>query len=201
MNAKITGLILSGGRALRMDSAGNVDKGLVKVCGTPLIAHVITRLAPQVDSIIINANRHLAEYATLGYTVLTDDNKTDFMGPLAGLAIAMQHISTPLIAMVPCDAPRLPHDLVSRLASALTNNCDLAYAMTSAQPQPTFCVLKTSLGDDLTAYLASGERSIQHWIAALGMRAAGVAFDADVNAFININTVDDVSAFERQYCA
>jgi molybdenum cofactor guanylyltransferase len=201
MKANITGVILSGGRASRMDSNGDVDKGLVKVCGTPLISHVITRFAPQVDTIIINANRHLADYAAFGVEVVTDNHVADFMGPLAGLDAAMRHISTPLIAVVPCDAPRLPLDLVSRLTSALAMDIDLAYAITNAQSQPTFSVLKTSLADDLTAYLASGERSIQHWIAALGSRAVGVAFNSDGDAFTNINTADDVRAFERHHCA
>ena len=59
----ITGLILAGGMGRRMDSR---DKGLVEFRGKPMVAHVIERLAPQVDSLIINANRSLAEYGAFG---------------------------------------------------------------------------------------------------------------------------------------
>ena len=44
----ITGLILAGGRGMRM---GGVDKGLQTLQGKPMIAHVIQRLQPQVDRI------------------------------------------------------------------------------------------------------------------------------------------------------
>ena len=50
----ITGLVLAGGMGRRMDSR---DKGLVKFRGKAMAAHVIERLAPQVDSLILNANR------------------------------------------------------------------------------------------------------------------------------------------------
>ena len=52
----ISAIILSGGRATRMNG---VDKGLVTLQNKPLIAHVITRLEPQVDEILINANREI----------------------------------------------------------------------------------------------------------------------------------------------
>ena len=51
----ITGLVLAGGQGRRM---GTVDKGLVPLAGRPMVAHVLERLAPQVDDILINANQH-----------------------------------------------------------------------------------------------------------------------------------------------
>ncbi|HEX5538881.1 MAG TPA: NTP transferase domain-containing protein, partial [Methylophilaceae bacterium] len=50
----VTGVILAGGKSRRM---GGVDKGLMEFLGKPMVAHVIQRLAPQVDEILINANR------------------------------------------------------------------------------------------------------------------------------------------------
>jgi len=46
--ADITGVILAGGRGSRM---GGVDKGLQLLHGRPMIAHVLARLAPQVDAL------------------------------------------------------------------------------------------------------------------------------------------------------
>lgn len=51
----ITGLLLAGGRGTRM---GGVDKGLQPLRGEPLALHVLRRLAPQVDALVISANRH-----------------------------------------------------------------------------------------------------------------------------------------------
>lgn len=59
----VTGLLLAGGRGMRM---GGLDKGLQPLHGEPLALHVLRRLAPQVDSLVISANRHLGAYAALG---------------------------------------------------------------------------------------------------------------------------------------
>ena len=51
----VTGIILAGGEARRM---GGNDKGLIPYVNQPLIAHVIHHLAPQVEQLLINANRN-----------------------------------------------------------------------------------------------------------------------------------------------
>ena len=52
----ITGIILAGGLARRM---GGIDKGLIPFLGKPMIAHVIDQLKPQVEDMLINANREI----------------------------------------------------------------------------------------------------------------------------------------------
>ena len=69
MNATITGVILAGGQGRRM---GGADKGLQELCGRPMAAHVLERLAPQVGAVLISANRNLERYAELGCPVLPD---------------------------------------------------------------------------------------------------------------------------------
>ena len=64
---RITGVILAGGQGRRM---GTIDKGLVSIDGRPMVAHVLDRLRPQVDEILINANQHRVEYEAFGYPVL-----------------------------------------------------------------------------------------------------------------------------------
>jgi molybdopterin-guanine dinucleotide biosynthesis protein A len=49
---KILGAIIAGGKSSRMGQ----DKALMPFCGKPLIAHVVLRLGPQVDALVINAN-------------------------------------------------------------------------------------------------------------------------------------------------
>ena len=65
----ITGVVLAGGRATRW---GGRDKGLIEVAGRPMIAHVLDAFAPQVESLVISANRNLAEYRAFGVPVVTD---------------------------------------------------------------------------------------------------------------------------------
>ena len=97
----ITGIILAGGLGRRM---GGIDKGLVSFLGQPMVAHVAQRLSPQVDEILINANREIAQYEALGYSVISDDI-TGFAGPLAGLQKGMHVASGTHVLTVPCDSP------------------------------------------------------------------------------------------------
>lgn len=190
--SKITALILAGGRGSRM---GSVDKGLQAFKDQPMVAHVITRLALQVDEIIINANRNLDQYAAFGHRVVPDAID-GFAGPLAGLHVGMTHATHPLVVTAPCDSPFLPLDLVARLASSLAqHDADLAVAKTFDQAHPVFCLVKRSLEPHLRTFLATGQRKIDKWYETL--KVVEVPFDDEEAAFANINTADELAAHEQ----
>jgi len=191
MSEKITGVVLAGGLGRRM---GGVDKGLQLLNGRPLVSHVIERLAPQVDELLINANQNGERYATFGHRVVPDQIP-DFAGPLAGLHAALSAAAHPLVATAPCDSPFLPADLVSRLFSALTaTNADLAVARTFDQPHPVFCLCKRTVLPHLSEFMAGGGRKFENWYATL--KAVEVAFDDEAEAFENINTREELDRFE-----
>ncbi|MBL8525449.1 MAG: molybdenum cofactor guanylyltransferase MobA [Betaproteobacteria bacterium] len=191
---KITGLVLAGGRGSRM---GSVDKGLQLFRGRPMVAHVLERFAPQVDEIVINANRSLDEYASFGHRVVPDAID-GFAGPLAGLHIGMTHATHPLVVTTPCDSPFLPLDLIARLRAAMEkDDADLAVAKTFDQPHPVFCLTKASLAPHLQAFLESGQRKIDKWYASL--KVAEVPFDDEEAAFSNINTIEELKSFEQSH--
>lgn len=181
----ITGLVLAGGLGRRM---GGVDKGLQLLHGKPMIAHVLARLAPQVDEIVINANQNLERYSTLGHRVVSD-RISGFAGPLAGLHAGLGAIAHPLAVTVPCDSPFLPADLVSRLQKSMGDN-DLAVAKTGDQPHPVFALVRTSVKENLEAFLARGGRKIDAWYGSL--RVVEVSFDDEADAFRNINTLEEL---------
>ena len=167
----VSGIVLAGGLGRRM---GGVDKGLQPLHGKAMVEHVLARLAPQVDDIVINANQNLERYAAFGHRVVSDR-----VGGFAG----------PLAVTVPCDSPFLPADLVARLRQHLGAN-DLAVAKTGAQPHPVFALVRRSVAGNLEAYLAAGGRKIDAWYASL--RVVEVAFDDEADAFRNINTLEEL---------
>ena len=174
---------------------GGVDKGLRELRGKPLIEWVLERFAPQVDAVLINANQNLELYARFGHPVITDEIG-GFAGPLAGLQCALSAARHPLVATVPCDSPFLPGDLVTRLDTALqAGHAQLAVARTGNQPHPVFCLCRRDVLPHLTQFLAGGGRKIDAWYATL--RVIEVAFDDAADAFININTPEELSAFEN----
>ncbi|MDP1525284.1 MAG: molybdenum cofactor guanylyltransferase MobA [Rhodocyclaceae bacterium] len=185
---QVTGLILAGGAGRRM---GGADKGLLDYQGRPLVAHVLERLAPQVDSLLISANRNQDIYAGFGYPLVSDD-QPDYPGPLAGLAAGLAACPTEWLVCVPCDCPALPLDLVSRLwATAQDLFAAITVASTGGRMQPTFQLCQRSLLPALLAYLASGERKVGGWCRA----QAAVELDfADSAAFRNLNSPDELAA-------
>jgi molybdopterin-guanine dinucleotide biosynthesis protein A len=187
----ITGLILAGGRGMRM---GGVDKGLQTLQGKPMIAHVIQRLQPQVDRIMINANQNLDRYREFNFPVLSDE-KNDYAGPLAGMQAGLIHCETAYMLTVPCDTPMLPTDLVTQLATALEKStADIAVANTKQHDrihrQPVFCLMKKTVLTDLTTALERGVRKVDLWLAE--KKLVDVMFD-DEAAFANINTLEELN--------
>ena len=189
----VTGIILAGGMGRRM---GGVDKGLVLLAGRPMVEHVLTRLRPQVDDVLINANQNLDRYAAFGVPVVADAIGS-FAGPLAGLHAGMTAAHRDLVVTVPCDSPFLPDDLVARLSAGLVaGDAQLTVARTFDQPHPVFALVRRALLPHLTAFLEVGGRKIDAWYATLP--AVEVAFDDEDDAFRNINTSDELDAASQR---
>jgi len=171
---------------------GGVDKGLVELAGTPMVAHVLARLAPQVGDVLINANQNAERYRSFGYPVVPD-SVGGFAGPLAGLHAGMTAARSAFVVTVPCDSPFLPMDLVARLAAALDRaSAQLAVARTFDQPHPVFAIVRRDVLPNLAAFLEGGGRKIDAWYAALLVEE--VSFDDEADAFRNINTADELAA-------
>jgi len=188
-DAGITGLLLAGGRATRM---GGQDKGLIDLAGRPLAAHVLERLEPQVDAVLINANRHAERYAALGARVVPDP-LAGFLGPLAGVLAGLEAAPGGLVATLPCDSPFVPGDLVARMHAALARTgAEIAVATDGERRQPVFMLLQAGLAGDLRAWLEQGGRKIDAWYA--GHRVVDVDFSDAADTFININTPEERDA-------
>jgi molybdenum cofactor guanylyltransferase len=192
----ITGLILAGGRGSRM---GGVDKGLQNHHGMPLAMHALLRLQPQVGHAMINANRNLGAYESMGVPVWPDAT-SDYPGPLAGLLVGLERCETPYLVTVPCDTPNFPLDLVERLAAALErDDAQIAMAATrehgELRAQPVFCLLQSMLMENLAQFMHAGERKIDRWTAQ--HRCAIVEFD-DPAAFFNANTVQELQSLQQR---
>ncbi len=193
---QITGLVLAGGRGSRM---GGVDKGLQNHQGMPLALHALLRLQPQVGRTMINANRNLGAYESMGVPVWPDAI-ADYPGPLAGFLAGLEHCETPYLVTVPCDTPLFPLDLVERLGRALQEaDAEVAIAATreagELQRHPVFCLMKAELIESLVAFIQGGQRKIDRWCGQ--QRCVEVVFD-EAEAFFNANTPDELKALQTK---
>ncbi len=184
---RVAAVVLAGGQGRRM---GGADKGLIEYRGRPLIEWALAALAPQVDELVISANRNLERYAAYGHRVLAD-TLPGYPGPLAGVLAALEVVNADWLLVAPCDTPRLPADLAARLlAAAKRENAVLAVAEDELRVHHSCFIVRTDQRVGLAAYLASGERAVRHWQA--GLASTKVRFDAA--GFANFNQPDDLSS-------
>jgi len=197
---RIGGVILAGGRATRM---GGGDKALREVAGRSLLAHVIDRLAPQVEAVALNANGDPARFADFALPVLAD-TVPGFAGPLAGVLAGMRwgagggftHIAT-----AAADTPFFPRNMVPRLAAEIGPGARIAMAATEdpergLSEHPTFALWPVDLADDLEDALTRGNlRKVIVWAARHGV--ARVVFDEATYPFFNVNSPEDLADAER----
>jgi molybdopterin-guanine dinucleotide biosynthesis protein A len=189
----ITGVILAGGKARRMEGA---DKGLITLHGRPMIDYIISALRPQVGNMIINANRNTEQYSTRGLPVVTD-MLDDYLGPLVGMATGMHTTDKPYIVTAPCDSPFIPDTLVETLYHALHDNqAEISVAHDGVRMQPVFALLRCELLPGLLAYLEDGGRKIDSWYDR--HRLALADFSDLPDTFLNLNTPEDRLALESR---
>ncbi len=192
----ITGIILAGGAGSRM---GGVDKGWVMLNNLPLISHTLARLKPQVNSVVISANRELERYRTLNINVVTDlpgvdgdtNTPSSFQGPVAGILAALKTISTPYAVIVPVDAPLLAENLVQVLCCESTA---LSLIDDGERTHPLFGLYHRSLIESLERYYQEGNRRLMRW--CMQQNPHIIKKPELHSSFANINDPESLKALE-----
>ena len=214
----LTGLILAGGQARRMQGAAatssttlppdreekvpvpvvpgqtrpnSIDKGLLDWHGQPLAAHAHRVLTPYVQTMLVSANRAGQNYAAYGQVLADDPALGVDLGPLAGVERALAAAQTPWLLVLPVDVVNLPPSLVPDLLAAVhAVSSPIAYARTAERAHPLCMALHTRLAGSLRNYLKAGDRKVQLWQQQ--HQAVPVLFRGD-DLFFNINTPQDLA--------
>ncbi len=197
------GVVLAGGLSRRM---GGGDKSLIPVAGKPMLQHVIDRLAPQVGTVIVNANGDPGRFARFERTIVPD-SVTGFAGPLAGVLAGLtwarqNRPDAAYVVSAASDTPFFPIDLVTRLSAAVGDNPDtIVLAETGGKVHPVFGLWPVALADDLAHWFETSET--RKVLAFVDRHAsARVAFDdtpapGGLDPFYNANEPDDLLRAER----
>jgi molybdopterin-guanine dinucleotide biosynthesis protein A len=199
MGEDVIGCILAGGLARRM---GGGDKGLIRLGGRPILDHVVARLQPQVESLVLNANGDPARFAGAGLPVVADTIE-GFAGPLAGVLAGLDWARTRApqaryVVTAATDTPFLPRDLVARLVEAVDDEgAELATVASGGRHHPVFGLWPVSLADDLErAMRDEGLRKVDIFTGRYRLAVAQFA-DAPYDPFFNANAPADVAEAER----
>ena len=195
-DSRILGVILAGGQSRRM---GGGDKGLVDLGGQPLLTHVVARFAPQVETLILNANGDPQRFAAFNLPVVPDlDHRAD--GPLAGILAAMDWAArsapgTAAIATVTSDVPFLPPDLVQRLH--LASQFGPAVAVSGDRRHPSIALWPMAFRDSIADALQRDERGLNYFAvrnnAVEVSFALSEAYGLTIDPFFNVNAPSDLA--------
>lgn len=182
-----TAIILAGGEGQRM---GGVDKGLMLWHNKSLIRHVIDRLTPQVDEIIISCNRNIDQYQSFGYTCIKDSTD-DFLGPLAGIASCVESSSHDSILLCPCDTPLIPVNLLHRLENAMQQSgANAVIASDHCNQHYSHALLTKAFAQTANKQLSAKKKSLRAWYETTSWQCAD--FNDEAKAFTNINTLEQL---------
>lgn len=198
--------VLAGGAGARV---GGADKGLLSLCGKPLIEHALDRLRPQGTRMLIVANRNVASYTR--HAPVVCDEGGGHAGPLAGLAAifsfiaANRHALPGWLLTAPVDCPDAPRDLAVRLRAALMEDAHAPCArlLQRGKPEPLFAMYSVGVRPEdwhASAFAAlHGHGSPVRWQATLDVIA--VDGEETARALHNLNTTQDFDEYERSHAA
>jgi molybdopterin-guanine dinucleotide biosynthesis protein A len=216
------GVILAGGRSRRM----GFDKRFATLGNGTLLEHVIARIGPQIETLVLAMGADPEPLALFGLPLAIDtgpENQGPLAGVLAGLRWIGQHApDAPGIVTVPADTPFLPHDLVERVcrqgpspapaqgrgdardaadASSIQHlpGEGIALAAWGEKVHPTCGFWPRELAVALEQDLLNGTRGAYRWASARPHRI--VRFDGGADApdpFFNINTPEDLAVARAQ---
>jgi len=129
----VAGLVLAGGRSIRFGG----EKAAALFGGQPLVLRAAGRLAAACAPVAINARPGSEAERLAGTLPVLHDRPGDPEGPLAGIRAGLAWArgqGAAGLAVIPCDAPVTPDDLVTRLIARAGNGAAMAETEDGAEP-------------------------------------------------------------------
>lgn len=190
----VTLAVQAGGRSSRMGR----DKGLVELAGKPLIRHVIDRLGPLADEVLITTNAPEA-YALFGHRTAGDE--VPGAGALDGLRTALEAARGDPILVVACDMPFASPRLAAHML-ALSGAAEAVVPRLDGEFEPLFAVYRRACLEPIRRALGAGERRVIGFFPDVRLRIVEAeearAVEPDPYAFFNVNTPADLAEAERR---
>lgn len=189
----LAAIVLCGGRSQRMGQ----DKAWVRVGDRTLLQHVVDRVRPVGQTIVVSAARqHLPELPA-DIRVVADECPE--AGPLAGLlsglnALSLLHGSEPdgpgqpdAVWVTGCDTPLIDERLIRGVASQL-GAADVALVQHESHWNPLLAVYHRRVQARLQTLFDHNERSLFRCLQHLNCRVIAADQVARPGQLINVNT-------------
>lgn len=191
--------IQAGGESRRMGR----NKALVQFLGRPLIERVVARLSGIAAEVLVTTNQ---PGALTFLNLPCFEDLLPGMGALGGLYTALSCASFPYVGVVACDMPFANSRLLAAEWEMLVTGSDdvvIPGSVEGLEPLHAVYRRQTCLPAIQTA-LAAGERKVISWFPNVKVRvlspAEWQAYDPEGQAFININTPEELRQAEALAC-
>lgn len=186
---RVIGLVLAGGRSRRFGT----EKAAAQINGRPMIEYAYSVLERGCHVVAINApeGSFAASWGRDRGLDILPDSLGDPDGPLSGIKAGLvwaNQCGAPLLVTAPCDTPRLPGELVSRLAQELGAD-RAAFAITLSGQHPLCCVWRAGCLGSLEPLLGPAHPPVRKVLDALCAKQVHFSEEA---AFLNVNTPDQL---------
>jgi molybdenum cofactor guanylyltransferase len=175
----VTGFVLAGGKSTRMGR----DKAGLDWHGRPLLEHMMELLRSAADSVHV-----------VGRDPLPD--KLPDLGPLSGIATALEFTSTDANLIIAVDIPHLTKDFLKYLRNRLENSHHPLVACKIESAFPLCLGIWRPMLPEIQRRLASRQLSVRGMIESTGTEIIPetdlLEAGFDWSIFRNINTPEDL---------
>ena len=185
----ISAILLAGGNSRRMGR----EKAFLKINGIPLIQYVYNQLQTHFRTVLISANDK-AKYSFLGAEVIVD--KKPGMGPLMGIASALEASPSDLNFVIACDIPDIDLEFVKMMVRESTAYDGVIPMNSRSQYEPLYGIYKKSMLKNMNTLLLSGRNKISRVFDMCVMRYIAVK---GVHWLQNLNTIEDYEQYIKDH--
>jgi molybdopterin-guanine dinucleotide biosynthesis protein A len=195
MNQNLTAVILAGGASTRFN--GRI-KAKIVIDGKTIISRILDTLGEIFDDMIIVTNDP-EEFIEYNHCKIIGDlflNK----GPLGGIHAAMKASGRDALFVVAGDMPLLDKNIITLQTEFFINNkCDILIPQINNNIEPLHGIYNRSLVGILEAYLQQSDNyAIREFLKLADVRYLLIEDSVRArNAFININSPDDILAARK----
>ena len=189
---EVTGIILAGGESSRMGT----DKGLINLCGKPLISYAILALSGSCSKIIISSCSD--SYQEFGFPVVADESPG--IGPMGGIFSALKQSKTEKNLILSCDLPFISEELLSFI---LQNSAGYQVAVPwqgNRHYEPLCGFYSLTVLDQMSAYIQKGNYKLPDLFEEISINRLIINSELDFyqeHLFLNVNSKSDLTAAEH----
>lgn len=158
---QITGIILAGGKSLRMGT----DKAFLQLNGKTLLERAIELVQPLCNSIIISSNN--PEHKKFGYEIIPDEIKN--CGPLGGIYSSLKKSETDWNFVISVDSAFVKSDFIQHLISEI-DNLDAVVPIHPKGKEPLIALYHKNCMVEMESMLQSGNFKMHNLIKTINTK-------------------------------